>query len=839
MSEETPEESVSGTGKLDEDVAKRLRFQDQCFLSDAVRLFAKLNKSTRYENFIVLDANNSSDAATLISKMNTKFRSSDNNLRAFLTMTPAEFAALVPKIRLYLIKYKSANDGKGIQQELVFRDWTGKTAIDKLMDTSIGRGDGVGITNFTYEFDGRDPATTENLIKASVTISFTDFDLLSKPIRGLTPEEEKIFGKNKENAKPSFLDLVTRFSPSNPNAVFTKLRASIGWMEPSVEDGFTMRKELKEFISQGRADMDLILYMTGHDIKFKEDGRIDLQVDFRAAIEGLMSTDKADVLAIPTRDENGKLQTTTQTLERQQAYEKKQKKKIEDSTEKLKQEKKTAEALQEAREKDMNVLDKALQWALPSEDGSVDDYDKRIAEQEENLRRMQLSFDVMREKLRSQRYRKILNDLNEARKIKYIDIPEDAIEEWSTGEDAFDATSRNRFKAQDALSRLGANFAQSVKTANKTDNAAAKSVSAAKEYEKELDKKEKEEWFTRDLEEIRNDQEEGTSPSGVYRIHYVYLGDIIYIAAQALENGDNWQGKVRLVTGPMQFDDPATSESRTIIENIADIPIALDTFTEWYYTTVIAKSRDVYLLKDFLDDVMTDLIYRSLGEQCFSGLTGLPSLTLTPVVVNMKIDGAQSTEPIPKRGKYPRLTVDRFAAAVNNVSRGNPNNTITYLFISAIFPRQASFNKGNRAADEKMGVYHFGIGRDRGIVHTINFSKVNQKYRKEALVLDQGNIGIGQLREVYNADINMVGNTLFRNGQYVYIDATTMGVSKEVAATLGMGGYYVITRVEGELSADGYSTKLTCKYNSKSDKAGKATVSAASEDSPKKSIDEK
>ena len=139
--------------------------------------------------------------------------------------------------------------------------------------------------------------------------------------------------------------------------MFTKLRASIGWMEPSVEDAFTMRKELKDFISQGRADMDLILYMTGHDIKFKEDGRIELQVDFRAAIEGLMTTDKADILAIPTRDENGKLQTTTQPLEKQQAYEKKQKKKIEDSTEKLKQEKKTAEALQTAREKDMSAAD--------------------------------------------------------------------------------------------------------------------------------------------------------------------------------------------------------------------------------------------------------------------------------------------------------------------------------------------------------------------------------------------------------------------------------------------------------------------------------------------------
>jgi len=147
---------------------------------------------------------------------------------------------------------------------------------------------------------------------------------------------------------------------------------------------------------------------------------------------------------------------------------------------------------------------------------------------------------------------------------------------------------------------------------------------------------------------------------------------------------------------------------------------------------------------------------------------------------------------------------------------------VTYIFLTAVFKHENTFNDGDIRKDEKDGIYHFGIGRDRGIINTIKFKKVEMNYRKEALVLDQGNLGTGQLREVYDADITMVGNTLFRNGQYLYIDPSTMGVSRKTAQELGMGGYYVITKVDGELSADGFETSLTCKYNSKKRKTSKS-----------------
>tara|TARA_Y100001963_G_C6785041_1_gene452151 strand:- start:811 stop:3321 length:2511 start_codon:yes stop_codon:yes gene_type:complete len=823
MATETPEEaeSVSGSGKLSEETAEKLRFEDQCFLTDAIRFFASKNKRVPYKNFIVLDADAGADAASLVSKVNSRFGSTGKGLRAFLSMTPAEFATLVPKIRLYVIKYRNKDDGKGMQQELVFPDWTGKHVIENIMKTATGRGDGAGISKFSYEFDGRDPATTENLIKASVTISFTDFEVLAKPLRGLTKVEKEYFGENKENAEPRYLDLVTRYTPDNPAAVFTKLKASIGWQPPSDESGVVIREELKEFISEGYANMDLILYMTGHDLTFKENGRVDLKVDFRAALENLMSGRQADILAL----DGGRNQKDID----KEFKEKKEKKKasIDEATEDIEAHRRVEEAEDDAQ--GWFDSDSAKERAARHLKERAED---KLEAETEALRLLELEHNVMRERLRVVRYKKLLDDLNKSNKIRFMDVAIESLEKWYMDNESRDATSKTRFTATKAILEGDGQSASIPEIAGQKDNPAAKGAQAAREYQDELDKKLKEEDHEK-MNDLKENQNTPEVPSGFHRIYYIYLGDIINVAAEVLERADKWQGITRLVTGPVQFDDPNTADPKTIVENMADIPIALNTFVEWYYQKVIVKARDIYPLKDFLKDVMTDLVYRSLGEQCFQGLSRMPAFTLTPMIFNMSIDGTAKVEPVKKdtaTGFYPRLTVNQFAKKVKNNLRSDVSNTVTYIFMTAIFKNENTFNDGNISKDEKDGVYHFGIGRDRGIINTIKFKKVQMNYRKEALVLDQGNLGTGQLREVYDADIKMVGNTLFRNGQYLYIDPSTMGVSTKTAQELGMGGYYVITKVDGELSADGYETSLTCKYNSKKRKTGKLKSRTSSPD---------
>jgi len=59
-----------------------------------------------------------------------------------------------------------------------------------------------------------------------------------------------------------------------------------------------------------------------------------------------------------------------------------------------------------------------------------------------------------------------------------------------------------------------------------------------------------------------------------------------------------------------------------------------------------------------------------------------------------------------------------------------------------------------------------------------------------------------------------LGARFSENGQYIFIDPKTMGVSSVTSRALGMGGYYNIYNVKGRLGRNGYTTSLKCKFNS-------------------------
>ena len=846
-----------------------LRFEDQCFLMDALKLFSDENIAATpgYKTVIPLTST-AGNIASLVSKVNSRFdqKAKGRGLNSFLGITPAQRSALVPKIQLYAVKYNNKEDPSGHEQELVFKDWTQKSSIDKIMKSRAGRGEGAGLVKFSYEFDGKDPATTENLIKASLTLLFTDFNVITRPIRGLTSKERKAFksGKSgkrstKENAKPRYLDLVTRYTPDNPNSVFTKLKAIIGWSVPDdVPDGTVASSTLKKYIRDGHLDMHLILYMTGHDLNFREDGRIEMTVDFRAAIENTLAN--TDILALD--EEKGLIQMIDEKKERRKKEAEEKLKKLRasepsvdttsgrDRAAAVISEKKKAAAARGVSASSYATsgaaLDKIAGVDESARDRYLDQQTRRQTEKEEKeltetLKGLDRSYNTIKLKIRTQRYRKMMDKIQQSGKIRYVDLNYEALRKWQgatsdttmsqqateSGGQSFaqarEGAAAGRTTARDVLKASNRIKSESTSeavdsTAAGQDTAAARASEASKENEDTIGSDD------HDSSNILNANQEGWDTNAdTYRIDYIFLGDVLDIACSALSGQEKWNGITRIVCGPVEFDSPSDDSDDVKTVNLADIPISLTTFAGWYYEKLIAAGRNEYPLKDFISDLTSDLVYRSLGDSCFAGHNRMPALYVTPLILNLQVDGKVSTEPIKKtKGIYKRINITNFAKRVKNRLRDRKStNTCTYIFITGVLKDENTFNNGNSKKDKEQGIYHFGIGRDRGIVNTIKFKKVNMKYRKEALVLDQGNIGTGQLREKYDADVSMIGNTLFRNGQYLYLDAATMGLSRSEAVNLGLGGYYVITKVEGELSADGYETNLTCKYNS----SGNATSS--------------
>ena len=60
-----------------------------------------------------------------------------------------------------------------------------------------------------------------------------------------------------------------------------------------------------------------------------------------------------------------------------------------------------------------------------------------------------------------------------------------------------------------------------------------------------------------------------------------------------------------------------------------------------------------------------------------------------------------------------------------------------------------------------------------------------------------------------DVELTMVGNTFFRNGSILYINAG-FALGPEVSKKLGVGGYYDVVKVENTINASRFETRLTC-----------------------------
>ena len=88
-------------------------------------------------------------------------------------------------------------------------------------------------------------------------------------------------------------------------------------------------------------------------------------------------------------------------------------------------------------------------------------------------------------------------------------------------------------------------------------------------------------------------------------------------------------------------------------------------------------------------------------------------------------------------------------------------------------------------------------------------------YFREAKIQKVGALGATQLRELYKVKMTMIGNTLLKNGQYIYINPTAIGAGSpsseqpNIARMLGLGGYFLVTSVSHRVSESGF--EVTCE----------------------------
>ena len=827
------------------EITQSRRINEQCFLFDAMEFFAKKNENITYKHIIPV----SGDPGTAPSRL-TKVNNSD----LFFELKPSAMAMLVPKIRLFLVKYRDEEDEKGIYQELIFEDHVTSRSVESIFQNRTGRGAGAGIKSFTYEFDGKDPATTQNMIKANLTLFFTDFDVISKPQRGLTAKERKHFkgsGLDKDYLKPRFLDLILRQKRHVMNDAdvrvynpkFYKVKAIIGWAVPPNNDSFDANdffknakgkpsgRELKRLIRS--MDLSLDLNMTRHNLDFKEDGRIELRIDYRAAIENSLSSDSADLLLPPKNPSQYNLTNNEKKiLSGEASLNVGDIKNI--TVAKMAKGRKT---LEQALKK--NKEDLALRKEQIDENTVADD--DIVLKLSTEIKRIQSLLRAAEDSRRSDRYKRLLEKIQSNGRILYADLDKAKMYKYFlAGPLGRSAAAKDRAESgksfiaeQDDISKEAADATFQIQNKNEEANQgnSLKDLGDALDQQstkiaQDFSAASKEPDIERSnasgiISNIahRRDLRQLTVHPSVYRLNYIYLGDIIAAAASLLNENED-RSNIKIALGDFDYEVPMTTKTKNI--NLADVPISLDNFIAWYTNKVITKNRRIYYMKDFISDVMTDLVYSALGDSCFAGAgRQIPMISMIPLSTMPKKDGKKKVSVFATKRKGETVTFNR--TSIKNLSKkmrpptessayASPGNEEKFLFVYASGRARTKLT-GNYRKDKKIGIPHFGIGQDAGPVKRIKFQRMDSKYLAEARIVDEQQAGLGQLYEKYNATVDLYGCPLFRNGQYVFLDATTMGVDREVAQVLGLGGYYVITSVDGELSRDGYQTSLKCTFN--------------------------
>ena len=137
------------------------------------------------------------------------------------------------------------------------------------------------------------------------------------------------------------------------------------------------------------------------------------------------------------------------------------------------------------------------------------------------------------------------------------------------------------------------------------------------------------------------------------------------------------------------------------------------------------------------------------------------------------------------------------------------------------------FNKdfaGNESLvdDEKRGIYHYTLAQDYGLVKAINFKKIDQPFQKESKSVGKKTIYLGQFRDLYNADIKMIGNNIYHPGMILFIKPNVefgKVISNDpnaptFAQITGVGGYYSVIKVTSEITDEAYTTTLDCVFHS-------------------------
>jgi hypothetical protein len=697
------------------------------------------------------------------------------NLGPLINIENDILSYLQPYVRLYKVIYDK--NGEEREVEITFEP-TFNEFEKNLFNSRRVRNTGVGLKNFSFTYDGSNPFGAKKSIKANLHIFSNSFDELMI-CRGSGKCDDiddagfvssyryvdlalKTFNNNNKNIK---FGSVYRENDELAKLNF-RLKAQVGYSMPSNFGRITgnQKRELQKALRDSRVTLNLI--PTVHDFQFDELGRVNFSINYLAFVEDLFSQAKFNVFSekYASRDRivrNASLKYYQKTCE--------------------------ADAVRTIKE----------------------EYAERATEEISNS------------------ISNLITLMMERDKISYVEISMDQIKDYIS----FGPFSEKNINSKIKISSDKGYLERMKKNINEC-------LELFKERRASID--------TDDQQKITASL--ATIDSSVEILSFFYVSDLIDIVLENIETEldqmpdllreyknnnitsvaaqsdeidekiDEYQKntkafqKTRYLLGPVEFVSP--NDNQSFFVNLGDIPISLKYFFEWLTSTMLDRDDSFYSLSRFMNEFFNDFIQKFLNnDRCFDysikQRTKLNQATLLGTKAqNSNLDKITNLM-IEKRN--PRLNIDdgevksslplihSYGLASNSEnSRITASDEINYMtyFVGRTMPTERM--RGIRSEDEELGVFHYQIGRDRGLVKNIELTKTQTPGLQEVRFEQQGYDGLEQLRVVYDAKIECFSNVNTFPGTYIYIDpagyAPRSHPTQIDLTKYGVGGYYMIVR---------------------------------------------
>ena len=860
------------------EIAAEARFQAQCFLLRNISSKTLRNPTRKYSEFAIIDGSPNRVMNALTSR---------SGVGVLLDLTSAEIANLVPFIKIFKMVQ---NDNHTDSYEYLFPFSKG-SFIDKKFGGSYttrdvfknrnARGADAGIESVDFELLATQPAEVTNHIKCTVNLYFRNLSVLDEKI-----EVNSVRGSKTEHI--SYKDLILRSSSQSGKRQKTcadtgvydpadyRIKLQVGWNKiknlqastftgkkvpnpdrPSDDRSTWIPREMAIRRALEKSELTLQLTLKKHTFKFNPDGSVALEIEYHAWAEGALSSPASNIFYLsPTQAR------LVNQLEAAKKFRKQQhadlERKISDgetndsaSTGFLGMADSDREDIMDDIEginekiTEIKKINMSAAWGrfmnklLPSNINDVKIYHMRIPAYKIGAGiggditasgkgtsgdAAWGGFEHMNSLDTNQLKRRLSQQWNrrQCRQLKYEKGKPIGGGSWMGGTGRYETVGGVHYDG--SRLHLQEKFADILRKHATGEGEGFSAYDTSQEEAIDL------------LEKVTPSLSRNDSGDNI-DIHFFFLGDLINVTLKILNGSKCWKENpahtMTLLTGPMSFPHPCDAED-TVSLNVADIPISLTLFTGWFIKKIISKQKSTYLLRNFINDVIGELVAPALGDQCTAG-AGKVKATVSSQVYTVRTNQfhkGSTNRPLPPLKAKNRYSGNEIFKIINDhgITKGPDARKVRefpYLFLYSTAVTPATL-KCNRKKDEAYkGIYHFDFGRSNGVIYKMDFEKNDAPYLGEAKVTGKNNVGadLGG-GSIYNVTIEMFGNSVFWPGQYIYVNPGAMDISgnkvcpdpdkkeeeQSIAYLIRMGGYYIITKVEGTLSRGQYTTKITARW---------------------------